>query len=440
MKSVRIYSYRWIVLVALMAVIMASEMQWLVLAPISRAAGAFYASQIPAESLIGPDLLTLIHLLVFIFISIPASLAIDKIGLKWTLRSSAILLALFSLLKGFGAHHFWTVVIAQIGLSIAHVLILNNVTLVTARWFPLRERGFAIGLVSFAQYLGLFLIMIISPSAVVSNPDFPGYGEGIPQLLLWLGVATALGAIAVLFLFKEKPPTPSSLEPFEIDSFLSSFKLLLHKKHMGGFIAIFGLMWGLFNVFIAKIDSITAFIGVQNSNGIVGVILLVGGMVGSVIVPLLSDYFRKRKLFFFISMVGIFVGVVVFASIPLLDAFFSSSTMFGFIAAGMLGFFFQSAIPLGYQYASELSYPVQEASSQGVLLMNGHFIGVIILIFMNIHGGSLLEYVLIASVALLFAAVLAVLFIKESPIIVTEDERLRAAVNKESVRQGGKGR
>jgi len=435
MKSVRVYSYRWVVLGALMAVIMASEMQWLVLAPISRAAEAFYEAQLPVDSLIGPDLLTLIHLVVFVFICIPASLVIDKLGLKWTLRFSGILLAVFGLVKGLWAHHFWTVVVAQVGLSIAHALILNNVTLVTARWFPLRERGFATGLVSLAQYLGLLLIMIISPSAVVSDPHLAGYGEGIPALLLWLGIATAVGAIAVLFLFKEKPPTPSSLEPFEVDGFLTSFGMLLHKKHMGGFIAVFGLMWGLFNVFIAKIDSITAFIGIENSNGLVGVIMLLGGMVGSVVLPLLSDYLRKRKMFFFISMIGIFLGVVVFTSIPLLDSLFST-TILGFVAAGVLGFFFQSAIPLGYQYASELSYPVQEASSQGVLLLNGHFIGVILLVFMNLQGGVLLEQVLIASVALLFAAVLAVLFIKESPIIVTEDERLRAAVDKESVRQG----
>ncbi|MEA5030608.1 MAG: MFS transporter [Sphaerochaeta sp.] len=435
MKSVRVYPYRWIVLAALMAVIMASEMQWLALAPISRAAGAFYSSQIPADSLIGPDLLTLIHLVVFVFFSLPASYIIDKVGLKWTLRSSAILLAVFSIVKGLGAASFWTVVVSQIGLSVAHALILNNVTLVTARWFPLRERGFATGLVSFAQYLGLLLIMILSPQLVVTNPHMAGYGEGIPSLLFWLGLATATGAFAVLFFFKEKPPTPSSMEPFENESFFTSFKLLLHKKHMGGFITIFGLVWGLFNVFIAKIDSITAFIGVQNSNGIVGLILLGAGMLGSVVVPLLSDYLRKRKLFFFICMAGILVGVLVFASIPLLDEFILSPVMAGFIAAGILGFFFQSAIPLGYQYASELSFPVQEASSQGVLLLNGHFIGIIILIFMNLEGGRFLEPVLIISVALLFAAVLAVLFIKESPIIVTEDERLREAVDKESVRQ-----
>jgi len=435
MKSVRVYPYRWVVLSALMAVILASEMQWLVLAPISRAAGAFYGSQIPPESLIGPDLLTLIHLIVFVFFSIPSTLIIDKVGLKWTLRSSAIFLALFGLVKGIGSYNFYVVVTAQVGLSIAHALILNNVTLVTARWFPLRERGFAIGLVSLAQYLGLFLIMIISPRLVVTNPSMSEYGSGISSLLFWLGIITAVGAVAVLFLFKEKPPTPSSQEPFEVESYITSFKMLLHKKHMGGFIAIFGLVWGLFNVFIAKIDSITAFIGVQNSNGLVGVLLLAGGMVGSVIVPFLSDYTRKRKMYFFICMVGVFVGVLVFASIPLFDTLLESTTLLGYVAATIVGFFFQSAIPLGYQYASELSYPVKEASSQGVLLLNGHLIGVALLMLMSLQGGAYLEQVLIVGVALLFAAVLGVLFIKESPIIVTEDERLREAVEKESVHQ-----
>ena len=432
MKSVRVYPYRWVVLSALMAVIMASEMQWLVLAPISRAAAAFYGGQIPPDSLIGPDILTLIHLIVFIFFTIPATLIIDKAGLKWTLRSSAILIAIFSMVKGLGAHHFTTVVIAQIGLSIAYTLILNSVTFVAARWFPLRERGFATGLVSFAQYLGLLLVMIISPRIVGVNPRISGYGNGIPSLLLYLGLITAVGAVAVLFLFKEKPPTPASREPFTVESYATSFRLLLRKKHMGGFIAIFGLVWGLFTVFIAKIDSITAFIGIENSNGIVGLLLVTSGLVGSIGIPFLSDYTRKRKLFFFICMGGIFISVLMFAFVPLAG---KSSTIMGYIAAVLVGFFFQSAIPLGYQYASELSYPVKEASSQGVLLLNGHFMGAILLIMMGLQGGAFLEQVLMISVAMLFSAMLGVLFLKESPMIITEEERLQAAVNKESIRR-----
>jgi len=52
---------------------------------------------------------------------------------------------------------------------------------------------------------------------------------------------------------------------------------------------------------------------------------------------------------------------------------------------------------------------------------------------MVLQGGVFLERVLTASVALLFAACIGILFIKESPVIITEDERLREAVDKESV-------
>lgn len=434
MKSVRVYPYRWVVLGALMAVIMASEMQWLVLAPISRVAAHFYRYQIPHDSFIGPDLLTLIHLISFVIVSIPISYLSDKLGLKISLRVAALFLTIFSLIKGFWATSFTVVVIAQLGLSIAHAIILNNITLVTARWFPIRERGFATGLVMLAQYLGLMLIMIISPLAVVVNPQAPNYGAGITSLLFWLGIANAIGAVAVLFFFKERPPTPSSREPIVIESFVDSFKLLKRKKHMGGFMVIFGLVWALFNVFIAKIDSITAFVGIESSSGLIGVVLLGGGMAGSIIIPLLSDYLRKRRLLFFISMVGIFGGVLLFASIPLIIKTSVSSSSVGYIAAALVGFFFQSAIPLGYQYASELSFPAQESSSQGVLLIVGHLMGILLLVCMTLQGGEFLEHVLIASVTLLFAATLGVLFLKESPVIITEEERLQAAVEKERVR------
>jgi len=432
MIAVRVYKYRWVVLLALMLVSIASQIQWLALAPISRAAAAFYSNQIPADSLVNPDLLTLIHLVMFVFLSIPASYLIDRFDLKLSLRSGALCIAVFSLIKGFGAQRFWVVVVAQIGLAIAHPVILNSVTAVTARWFPLRERGFAAGLVSLGQYLGIFLIMVISPQAVSNNPHAADYGQGTTSLLFWYGVVTAAVAVVSIFLFKEKPPTPASIEPYQPMDFLQSFKTLMQKKHMRGFALIFGFLWSMFNVFISKIDGITALIGVENSNGILGVVLLIGGMVGSVVIPAFSDYFRKRKLFFFISICGVFFCFLLFAFSPDLINL-SRHALLALINAGLLGFFFMSAIPLGFQYAAELSYPVPEASSQGVLLQNGHFIAVLVLLCMNIGSGKYLENVLVTSVTLLFAAVLGVLFLKESPIIVTEDERLREAIDKEIV-------
>ncbi len=417
-----------------MAVIMASEMQWLVLVPISRPAAKFYEGQIGPNSFFGPDILTLIHLVAYIIVSIPITYVVTKLGVKWTLRISAIILAFFGLIKGFFAHSFVLVVVSQIGLSVAYTAIISNVTLVVSRWFALRERGFATGLVSLAQYLGLLLVMIISPRAVVSKVGSETYGSGIASLLFYLGIINAIASIAVIFLFKEKPPTPPSREPFKMQSFIVSYSLLLRKKHMGGFITIFGLVWAIYNVFIVKIDTITAFVGIEDSTGTLGLVFLIAGLIGSVVIPLLSDFLRKRKLFFSICLIGIILGMIFFACIPIIKWEFLSTIVVGFIGSLVLGFFFQSAIPLGFQYASELSYPVQESSSQGVLLLSGHLVGIPLLIVMNLQGGYYLEHVFIVSIALLMAALFGSLFVKESPIIVTEEERLQKAVEQESIR------
>ncbi len=434
MKSIRVYPYRWVVLGALMIVIMVSEMQWLVFAPVSRAAAEFYRNQIPAHSLFSPDILTIIHFVSFLIFSVPFSYLIHKVGLKWSLRIASILLAFFSLMKGVSANSLSAVVVSQVGLSLGHVIILSSVTAVTNRWFPLKERGFATGLVSLFQYLGLLLIMIIAPRIISGDPMSADYGGGLPALLLGLGIATSVSAVGVLFLFKEKPPTPPSAKPEKVTGFVESLGLLLRKKHMGGFVIIFGLSWGLFNVFIAKTDSITAFVNIKNSNGILGLLLLLGGMVGTVIIPLLSDYYRKRKFFFSLSMFGLFVMMVLFAFLPV---FLESGMPFFlvYLFVTILGFFFQSTIPLGYQYAQELSSPVQEATSQTALLLVGHLVGASLLLMMNMSGGIYLETTLIAAIALVFAALFGSLFVKESPMIVTEEEKLKKLAKKEWVHQ-----
>ncbi|HHU88081.1 MAG TPA: MFS transporter [Spirochaetales bacterium] len=425
MKRARVYPYRWVVLVALMGVIMVSQMQWLVLAPVARAATKFYEGQASSTAI---DLLTLIFLLGFIVFSLPASYIIDKLGLKWTLRLASLLLAFFSLLKGIFSTIFPLVLVSQIALAIAYALILSSVTLVTSRWFALSERGFATGLVSLAQYLGLILVMVVSPLVVKTHPQKLNYGEGVRPLLFYLGIVSAAVAIAMFFLFKENPPTPPSKEEVVHESPIPTVKLFFEKKSLLGFSLIFGLVWGLFNAFIAKIDSLAAFMGVENSNGIAGLILLGGGMVGSIVVPYLSDFFRKRKFFFFISLAGIFVCCLIFAFMPIFSKTTMRTYILGYIVAGFLGFFFQSAIPLGFQYASELSYPIKESSSQAILLMGGHMIGALLLFLMLLKEGALLSLILIVSVVLLGIATAALLFVEESPLIVTEEERFAGAL------------
>lgn len=78
---------------------------------------------------------------------------IDTYGIRVGIGLGAVLAAVGGLLKGLLATNFAAVVIGQVVLAIAQPFILNAVTALSARWFPLRERGTAAGLAALAQYL-----------------------------------------------------------------------------------------------------------------------------------------------------------------------------------------------------------------------------------------------------------------------------------------------
>lgn len=421
MRRARVYPYRWIILITLMGAILVSQMQWFVLAPVARAATKFYGGRASATAI---DLLTLIFPLGFLLFAFPVSKIVDRFGLQKTLRLSAIILATFSLVKGIGANLFWLVLTSQIALAFAYTLIVSTMKLIIPRWFPLAERGFATGLATMAHYLGLILIMVVSPLVVKSNPLGGNYGEGVRALLFYLGLLSVAFALALFILFKESPPTPPTKDEIASESLIPTLKFIFTNRSLTIFTLIFGLVWGLFNTSVAKIDGLAALMGIGSSNGFVGLVLLGGGLVGTMVIPYLSDFFKKRKLFFFISLVGIFLTTLAFTFMPLLKRGY----ILGYIAAGFLGFFFQSAIPLGLQYGAELSQPIDESSAQAVLLFKGQLMSSLFILLMGVRDGALFSSLLLVSAILLFLAAVALLFIEESPHIITEEERFAGAL------------
>ena len=124
-EDFRVYPYRWVVLAAFMLVTILIEVQWLTHAPVARAAEIFYAGQFNPESIFNIDFLSMLYMLVFIVVCIPASYIIDTYGIRLGLGIGSILTAAFSLMKGFGGANFTVVMIAQVGLAVAQPFILN---------------------------------------------------------------------------------------------------------------------------------------------------------------------------------------------------------------------------------------------------------------------------------------------------------------------------
>ena len=134
----KVYGYRWIVLLAFMLVTAVNQLLWITFAPITADSAAFYGVD---ELSIG--LLSMSFMIVYVFVSIPASWLIDTYGFRLAVGIGAALTGVFGLTRGLLATSYTWVLISQIGIAIGQPLILNAVTRVASRWFPLQDRATA---------------------------------------------------------------------------------------------------------------------------------------------------------------------------------------------------------------------------------------------------------------------------------------------------------
>ncbi len=175
-SEVRASSYRVVVLAAFMLAIAANQLLWISFAPITGVAAAFYGV---SDLAIG--LLSLVFMVVFILVSLPASWILDTYGIRIGVGIGVALTAGFGLLRGLMAHDYAWVLAAQIGIAVGQPFILNAIAKLAGRWFPLRERATAAGLGSLAMYAGIFIGLAVTPQLVLRT--------SLPVTLLAYGIA-----------------------------------------------------------------------------------------------------------------------------------------------------------------------------------------------------------------------------------------------------------
>jgi MFS family permease len=403
---------RWAVLAVYMVVNLAIQVQWLALAPVSRAAERFYAGQL--SSVLNVDALALSYLLVFLVACVPASYVIDTYGIRFGIGIGAALAGAGALVKGIFAAHFGAVLAGQLLLAIAQPFVINAATALAARWFPLRERGLANGLAALAQYVGIVVAMIVGPLVVVGDADSPRYGHGVDTLLLAYGIATAAAAAGALLLIPERPAHPVEGGEERIGS-LAGIRSLLRGRDYRILLVLFTAGLGMFNALSSMVDSIAAHIGVSDSDGLIGTYLMVGGILGALVLPIASDAVGRRRPFLVLCMAGMVPGVAGLAFAGAIGGSAAGAYTVAKIAAGVLGFFVMSAGPIGFQYAAEIGRPAPESTSQGLLLLVGQASGIAFMLPME--SSRLVGPMLAAFTGLAVACFAASLLLRESAVL-----------------------
>jgi MFS family permease len=352
-----VYRYRWVLLAAYAGTQAGMQLLWITFAPVTGTAAEFYGVQ-PLD--IG--LLSMIFMIVYLFVSVPASWLLDTRGLRIGLGLGTLLYGGFGLLRGLCGSDYTVVLVATIGIAVAQPFVLNSVTKVASHWFPLEERATAAGIAVNAQYVGIVFAMWATPWLV---RDY-----GLPRTLAFYGVGAVVSAALLLLFLRERPPTPPSpLEESERIPVRAGLSHIARRPEMRRLILIFFIGLGLFNAVTTWIEQILSPRGFGEAEaGAAGAIMMIGGICGASILPPLSDRTGRRRPWMLLAVVGTvpgLLGLTFAGSYPLLIA-----------SSFAVGFFFMSAGPIFYQYSAEVSFPAPEATSQGLLVLAGQISGI----------------------------------------------------------------
>ncbi len=408
-SDIRIYPYRWVILGVYMFINLAIQIQWLTFAPIRSAAVIYYG--VSGRWI---DFLSMSYMFVFLVLSIPASFIIDTYGIKTGLGIASVLAGVSAMLKGAYADSFAVVAAGQIGLAAAQPFVLNAVTALSGRWFPLKERAMAAGFAALSQYIGIILVMILTPMMI--NVTYSGKTitevSGIRGMLLVYGGITLFSAVLTLVFIKDRPPHPPEKEELKRHSFVKGMIHLFKQRNMVILIVLFFLGLGMFNAVTTMIDSICFSKGFTvDQSGLVGGIMLIGGVAGALIIPILSDRTGKRKPFLVICMIGMIPGIA--------GLYLAGGYVPVLVSSFILGFFVMSAGPIGFQYAAEVSFPTPESTSQGIILLAGQISGLVFVAGMGTASG--LNLFMILFIIFSFIALAGALMLGESPMLLDKD-------------------
>jgi MFS family permease len=377
-----LYRYRWVVLGAFMLVTAVTQIMWLNYAPITSETQKLMGAPGPPLSEFKIVLLALMFPLLYIPVSIPAGIIIDRKGYRYAVLVGAALTAGFGFLRLF-AGNYPLVLIGMIGIAVGQPFVLNSITKMVATWFPTEESATATGIATLSLFLGMILTLALTPALLNA------FGKHLSSLR-WIVLIYNLIAVAALVLFfllgKKQPLKPPKRTEEELQAESAaidwgSFRKIFALYDFRLLCIILFIGNGAFVGILQLLEKILKPKGIGTTTaGNIGAVMVLAGVVGCVVLPALSDKFMRRKPF------------LVLAACVALPTLFMIGALKGvpaiYINAVFAGFFIFAAFPLVLTLAEETTGHALTGTATAILLLLGNAGGVVLTLLMEVIKGS----------------------------------------------------
>lgn len=341
-----------------------SQMLWLNLAPLV----TFIQLKYNVSELMVSALLLSFPLL-YVVLSIHSGRMIDKKGYRYVIILGSVISSVFACLRVFDSN-FYILLVAQTGIAVGQPYIINGISKLVSDWFSKEHTATATGIGTAGMLIGMALGMGLTPALNESL--------GFSNTMLVFAVSSVI--LTFIFIAVGKENNREKITEITMNA-ISEVKLLLRNKNFFALFLICFLALGVFNGLTTWLEPILKPNGINAEEaGLLGAFLIVGGIVGSVIIPTLSDKFKKRKPFLALCCL-----VALLILYPLCTL--TSLTTLNFLGA-LMGFFFLPGYALLLSMSEEIAGVEKAGVATGMLMLAGNAGGVVIIVLMPLVNGT----------------------------------------------------
>ncbi|XP_033228575.1 feline leukemia virus subgroup C receptor-related protein 2 [Belonocnema kinseyi] len=363
----KVYKRRWLILAIFVLYSTSNAMQWIQYSIIATTAANYYN-----VSTFAIDMTSMIYMIMYIPFIFPASYLLDKFGLRYAAILGAVGTAAGSWIKVFSAvpDRFWVTFLGHSLVAVSQTFILSVPARLAAVWFGPDQVSSACSIGVFGNQLGVAIGFLFPPMLVPESKDTEIVGEGLQLMFYIVAAFTTTILVLILLFFKAEPPLPPSpaqavqRDAEVTESFLQSVKRLATNVGYLLLLLSYAINVGIFYAISTLLSQILDNHYPHSSihAGRIGLTIVCAGMLGSVMCGVVLDKTHKFKE----TTLGVYlfslVGMIIFTFT--LDC---GKIYVVYLTAGLLGFFMTGYLPVGFEFAAELTYPEPEGTSAGLL-------------------------------------------------------------------------
>jgi FLVCR family feline leukemia virus subgroup C receptor-related protein len=373
--DVRLTTQRFLILSLFCLYSMSNSFQWIQYAIITNVISDYYN-----VSNLCVNWTSVIYMAIYIPGIIPASWLLNRKGLRFCvlLGSCGTCAGAWIKCLSVAPDKFTVTMIGQSVVAMSQLFVLNLPPRIATVWFGPKEVSSATSFGVFGNQLGIALGFIIPPiifasggSGSSNNLSTEFVENGLTLMFFSQAIITTVIFIAIIFFFRDRPSKPPSLAAALADqqmildgSFSQIMKSLFGNRNFVLLLTTYGLNVGVFYAISTILNQLIElqFPGHEVDAGIMGLILTLSGVFGSVICGLILDQTHKFKGTTLIVYIFSLFGMIAFSLALQLNTIIPL-----FLVSAVLGFFMTGYLPIGFEFAAELSYPNPEGSSAGLL-------------------------------------------------------------------------